>query len=163
MKHATMDASAAAATLQRQGFVHVPAVFGPDEVFALRCQMDALFDDPALQGREDPELHDSQYLQKGGMLLRNTISLAPAFLDLLTHPVLLALGEAALGPNCRFCGQNALRTIAGMRAIDTFHADGPPIFPLPEGTPRHEHPPPLLWLTVQIALSDIDSVEHGPT
>ena len=50
-----------------------------------------------------------------------------------------------------------------MRAIDTFHADGPPIFPLPEGTPRHEHPPPLLWLTVQIALSDIDSVEHGPT
>ena len=43
-----MDASAAAATLQRQGFVHVPAVFGPDEVLALRRQMDALFDDPAL-------------------------------------------------------------------------------------------------------------------
>ena len=157
-----MDASAAATTLQRQGFVHVPAVFGPEEVQLLRRQMDALFDDPALQGREDPELHDSQYVQKGGMLLRNTISLAPSFLNLLTHPVLLALGEAALGPNCRFCGQNGLRSAPGM-AIDTFHVDCPVIFPLPEGTPRHEYPPPLLWLTVQIALSDVDSVDHGPT
>ena len=63
-----------------------------------------------------------------------------------------------------FCGQNVLRNLPGL-FIERWHVDGTVHFPVPDGVPRHDPRirPPTLWFTVQMALSDIETIEQGPT
>lgn len=159
------------AAFRRDGFVHVPGVLQAAEIDALRRAADRLLDDPALQAKENPQRHDRRYVQmhsKDGVetpfILRNTIELDPLFVALLTRQPILGLAEAAVGPDCRFCGQNVLRSPPAV-AIENWHVDGGVHFPVPEDVPRHDPriPPPVLWLTVQIALSDVETLAHGPT
>jgi ectoine hydroxylase-related dioxygenase (phytanoyl-CoA dioxygenase family) len=51
------------------------------------------------------------------------------------------------------------------QAISNWHVDDRVEFPLPPEIPRFDPRMrmPIFWLTLQIALSDIDSLEHGPT
>lgn len=160
-------------TFRRDGFVHIPGVLESDEMEALRDKTDELLDDPVLAARENPHRSDKRYVQKKShsesgeelpFILRNTIELDSIFRDMLIREPILSLAEAIVGPDCKFCGQNVLRSIAGL-AIDHFHVDGTVHFPVPEDVPRHDPRirPPVLWLTVQIALSDIETIEHGPT
>jgi ectoine hydroxylase-related dioxygenase (phytanoyl-CoA dioxygenase family) len=60
--------------------------------------------------------------------------------------------------------QNAVRNPPGS-AIDTFHADEEPIFPVADGMDRHDPRliMPVLILTVQIPLTDIPGDDYGPT
>jgi ectoine hydroxylase-related dioxygenase (phytanoyl-CoA dioxygenase family) len=50
-------------------------------------------------------------------------------------------------------------------AITRWHVDDVVEFPLPEDLPHHDFRTrmPVQWFTIQMALSDIDSVEDGPT
>lgn len=155
----------------RDGFAHIPGVFEPSEIKALCARADQLLDDPVLAARENAALHDSKYVQmhvddgtEAPFILRNTIELDVLFLEVLVREPILSLAEAIVGPNCRFCGQNILRNAPGM-AIENWHVDDAVSFPLPEGVERHDPRirPPVLWFTVQIALSDVDALEHGPT
>jgi ectoine hydroxylase-related dioxygenase (phytanoyl-CoA dioxygenase family) len=157
----------------RDGFVHIPGVLTEEEVTALRDKTDELFADPLLAERTNPELADTRYIQlsqhkeSGGVLpfiLRNTIELDPIFRDMLLREPILSLAEAAVGPDCKFCGQNVLRNLPGL-SIDRWHVDGQVHFPLPESVPRHDPRirMPVMWFTVQMALTDIESIEHGPT
>ena len=159
------------AAFHRDGFVHIPGVLEESEMQALRDRTDALLDDPQLGEVEDLRLHDRRYVQmhvdgdkKRPFILRNTIALDQMFRDMLLREPILGLAEAVVGPNCRFCGQNVLRNQTGV-AIERWHVDGSVHFPVPEDVPRHDPriPPPVLWITVQMALSDIDRMEHGPT
>jgi hypothetical protein len=163
------------ARFYRDGFAHIPGVLTADETKALRHTADRLLDDQALRARENPELHDKRYVQmhvetsdgtdqETPFILRNTVELDPLFVELLERQPILGLAEAALGPDCRFCGQNVLRNEPRV-AIESWHVDGAVHFPLPEGVARHDPllRPPVLWLTVQIALSDVETIEHGPT
>ena len=61
-------------------------------------------------------------------------------------------------------GMNVLRT-DDTNAIDQWHVDDALFFPLPDNVPRHDPriDLPVQWLTVQVPLTDIDSIEHGPT
>ena len=152
----------------RDGFVHIPGVLEAGEMQALRDRTDALLDDPLLAEEEDPGLHDRRYVQMHGegdrpFILRNTIALDGIFREMLIREPILSLAEAIVGPNCRFCGQNVLRNQSGV-AIERWHVDGAVHFPVPEGVPRHNPQirPPVLWITVQMALSDIERIEHGP-
>lgn len=156
---------------RRDGFVHIPGVLEPAEIEALKRKTDELLDDPVLQARENPDLHDRRYVQTQQMsgqqlpfILRNTIELDPMFRDMLVREPILSLAEAILGSGCRFCGQNVLRNLSGV-AIERWHVDGAVHFPLPDDVPRHDPRarPPVLWLTVQMALSDIEAIEYGPT
>ena len=157
----------------RDGFAHIPGVLTPDEVSCLCGRADELFADPDLAERTNLELADRRYIElreheESGeelpLLLRNTIELDQIFRDMLLREPILSLAEAVVGQDCKFCGQNVLRNLPGL-AIERWHVDGAVHFPVPESVPRHDPRMrmPVLWFTVQVALTDIDSVEHGPT
>ncbi len=157
--------------MHRDGFVHIPNVLKEDEIAALRSVTDRLMDDPEMLARECPELHEQRYVQMFNaqvmdipFILRNTLALDPIFSQMLMREPILGLAEALVGPNCRFCGQNVLRNQPDV-SIERWHVDGALHFPSPEDASRHTQGvrPPVLWFTVQIALTDIDSIEHGPT
>ncbi|MBV7339937.1 phytanoyl-CoA dioxygenase family protein [Chloroflexi bacterium TSY] len=157
----------------RDGFVYIPGVLTTEEVTVLRNKTDELFADPILFEKTNSDLADKRYIQLGKheetgqslpFILRNTIELDPIFRDMLVREPILSLAEAIVGPDCKFCGQNVLRNLPGL-AIERWHTDGPVHFPLPEEITRHDSRirMPVMWLTVQMALTDIESVEQGPT
>lgn len=158
----------------RDGFVLIPGVLTPAEVAALRDKADELLDDPELQARSDPSLGDRRYVQTWAseasgeqipFILRNTIELDQVFRDILVREPILSLAEAVVGKDSKFCGQNVIRNVPGL-AIDTWHCDhSEAYFPLPDEIERHSAAVrmPVMWFTVQMPLSDVDSMEDGPT
>ncbi|MFT5366861.1 MAG: hypothetical protein ACI8V2_001811 [Candidatus Latescibacterota bacterium] len=140
---------------KRDGFVVIPDVLEGDEIQALRDITDVLMD--------DPKCIAEGYVQKD-FILRHTNELDPIFCDLLVREPIIGLMEAIFGPGCQQCGMNVLRTDR-TNAIDRWHVDDALFFPLPDDVPRHDPriEMPIHWLTVQVALTDIESVEHGPT
>lgn len=140
---------------KRDGFVLIPKVLDPDEVTALRQKSDLLFEDPAII--------QAGYVQ-GGWILRHTNELDRIFCDLLVREPIISLMEAIFGPGCQQCGMNVLRNDR-TKAIDRWHVDDALFFPLPADIPRHDPriDMPIFWLTVQVPLTDIDSIDHGPT
>ncbi len=159
--------------LHRDGFAHIPGVLTSEEVSALRAKTDELFADPVLFDRTNPELADPRYIQLGRhqesgeelpFILRNTIELDPIFRDMLLREPILSIAEAVVGGDPKFCGQNVLRNLPGV-AIEQWHVDGQVHFPLPENVSRHNPRirMPVMWFTVQMTLTDITSMEQGPT
>lgn len=157
----------------RDGFVHIPEVLTAEEVTALRETSDALFADPELAARTNPDLADVHYIQRGThtetqeslpFILRNTIELDPIFRDMLLREPILSLAEAIVGENAKFCGQNVLRNLPGL-SIDRWHVDGSVHFPVTPSMPRHDPRlrMPVMWFTVQIPLTDIQTLDEGPT
>ena len=72
--------------------------------------------------------------------------------------------EAIFGPRFQQCGMNVLRNDRS-KAIDWWHIDDALFFPLPDDVPRHDShiELPIHWLNVQMPLTDVDSIEFGPT
>ena len=68
--------------------------------------------------------------------------------------------EAIFGKGFQHCGNQVLRNDHA-HAIDHWHVDDGLFFPLPDDVPRYDSriDMPIMWLTVQIALTDIDSIE----
>ena len=164
----------------RDGYVHIPDVLTPGEVSALRDKTDELMDDPELRERVNPSLGNTRYIEvrehkttgeELPFMLRNTIELDQVFRDMLVREPILSLAEAVVGKDSKFCGQNVIRNLPGL-SLDHWHCDqsGYPavptaIFPLPDGIKRHDPRVrmPVMWFTVQVALTDIESIEDGPT
>ncbi len=140
---------------KRDGYVLIPGVLEADEVTALRVKTDALI--------EDPGMIEAGYVQKQ-FILRHCNELDPIFCDLLIREPIIGLMDAIFGPRCQQCGMNVLRT-DDTNAIERWHVDDDLFFPLPDDVPRHDPriDMPILWLTVQVALTDIELEEHGPT
>lgn len=166
------ETSRIVSSFRKNGYVHIPGVLTPGEVDALKHLTDRLFSDQDLASRTNPDTADPKYIQMKAdsdgaeqpFILRNTIELDVLFRDMLTREPVLGLAEAIVGDGCMFCGQNVLRNEPGV-AIDNWHVDGEVHFPVPEGVARHhaDTPPPTLWITVQMALTDTETVAHGPT
>lgn len=142
-------------TFYREGFALIPKVLTPGEIAALRQVTDELFANPALAG--------TKYIE-GNFILRNTLELSPLFREMLVREPILSLAKAIVGSDCQFCGQNVLRNPPGV-AITRWHVDDVVEFPLPEGVLRHDPKlrMPVQWFTIQMALSDIETEEDGPT
>lgn len=143
------------ARFYRDGYAVIPQVLTAEEVSALREATDRCFVDPRLAGTKHIQNH---------FVLRNTLELDPIFVDMLTREPILSLAEAIVGRDCKFCGQNVLRNAKGV-AITNWHVDDRVEFPLPDDVPRHDPRirMPVQWFTIQMALSDIESEEDGPT
>ena len=157
----------------RDGFAYIPDVLERSEVEALRVRSDELLDDPTLPDWDHSGMEDCGHIQRWKhaetgqlfpFILRNTLKLDAIFRDMLVREPILSLAETIVGEGCKFCGQNTLRNIPGL-AIEQWHNDGPVIFPLPDELTRHDPRVrmPVLWFTVQIPLTDVDSIEQGPT
>ena len=143
------------ADFRRDGYCVIGGVLDSDEVAALREATDHYMDDEAAMARG--------YVERDHML-RHTNELDPIFLDLLVREPIYSLMETLFGENFQQCGANVLRSGRGV-AIEHWHVDDGLFFPLPDDVPRHDPRilMPVYWLTVQMALSDIERIEHGPT
>jgi hypothetical protein len=142
----------------REGCVLLPGVLAPDEVAALRAKTDAIADAPE---RADPK-HVSTVC--GAFVLRRGHEADPLFAAMAAHSTVLRIAAAVLGPDPAFNALNVIRTRPG-QAIHRWHVDDVLESPLPDEIARFDPRirMPVLWMTVQVALSDIDAPEHGPT
>ena len=142
---------------KRDGFVLIPGVLEMGEVKAVRAKVDDLF--------EVPELAESGHLGgKHSFVLWHLDEIDRLFCDMLIREPIYSLMEAIFGPGFQQCGNQVVRNAPG-EAIERWHTDDDPWIPLPEDIPRHDAriDMPVFWLTVQIALSDIDTMDCGPT
>ena len=144
------------AEFQRDGYRLIPGVLTQDEVEGLRDAMDRFFD-------ETPKWQASHNIY-GTWIGVRMFEVDPIFEDMLTREPIISLVEEILGPSCHLIAQNVVRNAPGT-AIDNFHADDLVIFPLPDDVPRHDAriPLPIHLLTVQIPLTDLPSIEYGPS
>ena len=145
-------------TFFREGFLHVPGIFTAEEVAALRAKTDACY-----ERREsiDPKFVSTVH---GAFVLRRGAEYDPLFADLLTRAPIVERVSAVLGPEPAANALNVIRNEPG-QAISLWHVDDVLEMPLPEDIPRFDARIrlPVLWLTVQVALSDIETEAHGPT
>jgi ectoine hydroxylase-related dioxygenase (phytanoyl-CoA dioxygenase family) len=130
----------------RDGCVLVPGVLGADECAALRTLTDKIAE------------------ASPSFVIRNPEEQDIAFARLFIREPILSLVRAILGPTCRFCAQNVIRNVPG-QAISHWHVDDIVEHPLPSEIPRWDARVrlPIYWLSVQVPLSDITSLEDGPT
>ena len=142
----------------REGCVVIPRVLTADEVAALRAKTDEW----AANG--DPASKHITYAGDHAFVLRYCHELDPVFAAMTSHPTILAVVEAVLGVNAKFNAMNVIRNGPG-QAISRWHVDDVLEFPLPPDIPRFDARirMPVFWMTVQVALSDIDELAHGPT
>jgi ectoine hydroxylase-related dioxygenase (phytanoyl-CoA dioxygenase family) len=151
------DLSEIAEVFSREGCVVIPAVLTADEVNALRAKTDEFALKP------DPASKHTSYAGNA-FVLRYCERLDPVFHAMMTHKSILKVVEAVLGADARFNAMNVIRNGQG-QAISHWHVDDVLEFPLPADIPRFDARirMPVLWMTVQVALSDIDTIEQGPT
>lgn len=142
----------------REGGVLIPGVLSSDEAAALRERTDYYF-----ANRESiPQEHVSYVYE--AFVLRNCASLDPLYCALVTRPTIVDIAAAVLGRDPQFNACNVIRNEPG-QAISRWHVDDLLERPLPDEIPRFDARirMPVLWFTVQVALSDIDEIEDGPT
>jgi ectoine hydroxylase-related dioxygenase (phytanoyl-CoA dioxygenase family) len=142
----------------RQGCAVIPNILTAAEVAALRAKTDEYALNP------DPKSKHTSYAGNNAFVLRYCHEIDPLFQAMMARPAILSIVEAVLGPNAKFNAMNVIRNGQG-QAISRWHVDDVLEFPLPPEIPRFDARIrlPVLWMTVQVALSDIDELEHGPT
>ena len=139
----------------RDGYTHVAGVLTPEEIASLIEASDAIFADP-----QQMQKHAHGFPFVAARLYEGPL----VFRQMLTRQPILGLVEAILGPGCSVVGLNTIRNPPEV-AISRWHVDDVLEFPLPPDVPRHDPRIrlPVLWLSVQVPLTDIESVEYGPT
>ena len=151
------DIAGIGAAFDHEGCVLIPGVLTPDEVAALRAKTDAFALDPD---------RSSRYSSWAGtaFVLRQCEEIGSPFVEMATHPRILPIVEQVLGPGPVFNAMNVIRNEPG-QAISNWHVDDVLEVPLPPEVPSFDRRMrmPVFWFTVQVALSDIDGIEHGPT
>ncbi|MEO6875304.1 MAG: phytanoyl-CoA dioxygenase family protein [Opitutaceae bacterium] len=130
----------------RDGCVLVPGVLGADECARLRAVTDEIV-------QNNPHF-----------VIRNPEEQKLAFAELFIREPILSLMRNILGPDARFCASNIIRNEPG-QSISHWHVDDRVEHPLPPDIPRWDARVrlPILWLSVQVPLSDILTQEDGPT
>lgn len=141
----------------RDGFAVVPNVFNAEECAVFRDKADQIFDNPEIR---------AGFQHSNDLVISNPLLYDRVFADAFLREPVLSVVQAVLGSEARFCGQAVIRNPPG-EAIATWHVDDCNMvdFPLPPDVPRHDARIrlPVYWLTVQVALTDIDTIEDGPT
>lgn len=140
----------------RDGFVLIPGVLTPEEVEQLKAGIDHVAD--------HPEIYTPRANLYAPWIALRLFETNQLFRDLLVREPIISLAEAVLGPQCHLMAQNAVRNAPGT-AIDRFHVDDELEFPCPPSMDRHDarYRLPVFRMTVQMMLTDCESVEYGPS
>ena len=138
----------------REGCVLIPDVLSADEVAAFKIAVDRVYDDPRAQTTNTFSRFVAMRLFEWDNIFR----------DSLVREPIIGLMEALLGHDCHLISNNVIRN-AGGQAIDTYHVDERLSFPLPDSVPRFDPrmTMPTTILNVQMPLTDLESIEYGPT
>lgn len=141
----------------REGSALIRSALTAEEVRLLRSQTDAC---------AASEETDASHISHVGpvLVLRRCHEMNAIFHAMMAHPVILPIVAAILGQDARFNAMNVIRNEPG-QAISRWHVDDVLEFPLPAEIARFDSRMrmPVFWMTVQVALSDIDSLANGPT
>lgn len=151
------ELSAMAEEFFREGYLLIPNILSEAQVEALRAKTDEFAANPNTAKKH-------LTYAATAFVLRYCHELDPLFQEMTVHPAILQIVQSVLGNNARFNAMNIIRNSQG-QAISNWHVDDVLEFPLPPDIPRFDARirMPVLWLTVQVALSDIDTLENGPT
>jgi ectoine hydroxylase-related dioxygenase (phytanoyl-CoA dioxygenase family) len=143
------------ATYNREGCVLIPQVLSPNEVEALKAGIDRVFDDPRAKQTDT---------FAGDYIAVRLFEWGNLFRDLLVREPIISVMEAIFGTDCHLIANNIVRNGPG-QAISTYHVDDRLMYPLPEGVARYDSHQtfPMHLLNVQMALTDIEAEEYGPT
>ncbi len=139
------------AAYERDGFAPMPGLLGP-RAAELRALIDRSYD-------ADPRVDDSF---RYGFVLARLFELDRAFRDLLVLEPIISIAERILGANCHLVAQNVVRNHPG-QAIDGWHVDEEVFFPRMDDGDGLGQAMPSFVMTVQILLSDVPDVDHGPS
>ena len=141
----------------REGSAVITGVLSSSEVAMLRAKTDECAASPAT-----PAKHISY--AGNTLVLRRCHEMDPLFEALTTREAMRKIAQAVLGPEPRFNAMNVIRNGRG-EAISYWHVDDLVEFPLPPAIARFDPRMrmPVFWMTIQVALTDIDSLEHGAT
>lgn len=141
----------------REGCALVPGVLTPEEVAALRAKTDVFAADTSIPARHRTWAGDA-------FVLRFCHELDPLFAEVAARDSIVSLAAAVLSSGATFNAMNVIRNEPG-QAISRWHIDDVLEFPLPDEIARFDPRirMPVTWLTLQVALSDIDTIEDGPT
>jgi len=154
---ADVDVNEVADRFFRDGIAIVTGVLSAEECALLREKTDEIFDEPA---KKEASRHPNE------LVISNPLLHDKIFADLFTREPILSLAEAVLGRETRFCGEHVVRNPPGT-AISRWHLDDCNMidFPLPPDIPRHDARIrlPVYWISMQIPLTDIDTIQDGPT
>jgi ectoine hydroxylase-related dioxygenase (phytanoyl-CoA dioxygenase family) len=141
----------------REGCVLVPGVLTADDVAAVCAKTDALAADPNTPKRHISYVGDT-------FVLRYCHEADPLFAELAEREAIVNLAASVLDSGAAFNAMNVIRNGPG-QAISNWHIDDRLEMPLPDEIARFDARIrlPVLWLTIQVALSDIDTLENGPS
>jgi hypothetical protein len=151
----TVEVERFKADFYRDGYLHVPDVLTAAEVAALKAGVDTVFSDE--KWRRNGNVYSE-------FIAVRLFEVAPVFEEMLTREPIIGLVESILGTDCHLIAQNVVRNAPG-QAIDHFHVDDLLVFPVGPDMERHDArlAMPVFGLTVQIPLTDIPSLEYGPS
>ncbi len=150
-----MDTAEIVRQFDRDGFALIPGVLSQEEAQALREAADAIFADPV---QKEKHRHGFDFV------IARLYEGPAIFQELAARPSIAEIVTAVLGKDPGVVGLNVIRNPPSV-SISRWHVDDVLEFPLPPDVPRHDARArmPVQWLTVQVALSDIDTEALGPT
>ena len=157
MDLSTIDNAVLCETFDREGYAVIRNVLSEDEVNQVRELTDAYLGDSEIAAK---------HVNRAGTstVLREMARTDPFFAALRERPDLLEIVRAMLGPEIAHCGHSILKCEKG-EGHNQWHIDDVLEPPRPKGTTWEAVglPMPVLWLSMQLAISDISSLVFGPT
>ncbi|MCA1694588.1 MAG: phytanoyl-CoA dioxygenase family protein, partial [Actinobacteria bacterium] len=135
------------------GFAVIRNVLRLDEIATLRKAIDRVWEDPGLEPNRYSDL-----------IAVRLFEVDAVFEEIVTRSPIIEFVEGILGNDCHLIAQNAVRTPTGT-GLSAFHVDDLVLLPIGEGMTRHDPrlTLPTYVMTVQVPLTDILTVENGPT
>ena len=133
----------------RNGFLFIPNVLPPEWCAELRADLDRLMPERGKVG--------------GGIeICERLFEVSSANLRLFDLEPIVSFAEALVSPTCHVIHNNSFRSPVG-GGITGWHQDDPPHYLVTEGEPPTNVRLPVLVFTANYYLTDVPSVEYGPT
>lgn len=156
-----LEGPEATQVLEREGHLILRGVFRPDEVAALRSELEAVY------ASVPPDMRDSAFDPEVGEMYRYQLfHHSPLCQRAIAHPRILEVLEPLLGWDCHVISCTSWRNPPGESLTPhglQWHIDGGPFVPRPVGTSWPEDVPyPIFIVGTHIYLQDV-RLEDGPT
>jgi ectoine hydroxylase-related dioxygenase (phytanoyl-CoA dioxygenase family) len=133
------------------GFLFLPSVLRPDHVAELKADLDRVITETLTRYRSHIELATRMFEH------------SVANLRLFDLEPVVTLAERIIGDVTHVIHNNSFRSPTGGGGVGAWHQDDPPHYLVTHGEPPTNVRLPVLVFSVNYYLTDVDSIEHGPT
>jgi len=150
------------------GAVILRQILTPEEVTQLRTRVDEVFREPYFSTTRCVKSKSNAAYKFGAQIVVHRLFETDLlFRDFLIREPIISIAETVLGANCHCIAQGCILNMPTDQGggITGFHVDDNVEFPTLDRVPRHDSRlrMPVLRMSVQIALSDQNEPEFGPS